>query len=232
NSQRCNGADQGLLTPETDHRTGTYQRWKFKSHVERQPHQAIKSVHCACRDLSSSKLRCVLQDGQIFTGIFKAFDKHMNLILCDRDEIKEVRLKNPKHPEHEEKQVWGLGLPQRELGFCDCGGYTPKYTDIAWVPLAGATRGPGAPAGLAGPVRGVGRPSHQVMTPGKRNCSCCCSGCYCQHCWSPSSGLTKAGDSTHTCWSSNPRSRPYGFSTWYETTRGPTNWASPCSKFR
>ncbi|KAI0981020.1 hypothetical protein GJ496_009726 [Pomphorhynchus laevis] len=122
-----------------------------------------------------------MRDGRQLVGAFKAFDKHMNLILSECEEFRKTKAKSGKE-EREEKRILGLVLlrgehvvsmtiegppPREEVGIARVPNAATAFARPAGrglTPITGASMEMPT-LGLQGPVRGVGGPAFQQMIP-------------------------------------------------------------------
>lgn len=128
------------------------------------------------------RMRVTIQDGRQLVGKFMAFDRHMNLVLGDCEELRRLPPKPgmPKE-EREDRRTLGLLLLRGEEVVSMTVEGPPLQEDSRARQAASAQPGPGtgraggrgiptaplvqAQPGLAGPVRGVGGPSPGMMQP-------------------------------------------------------------------
>ncbi|CAD5206744.1 unnamed protein product [Bursaphelenchus okinawaensis] len=123
------------------------------------------------------RMKVIVQDSRTFVGYFKAFDKHMNVILSDCEEVRKIKPKpGKKLVNEEEKRTLGLILLRGDKIISISVDGPAQKDDDSRVPKAGGTGGPGqarpanrtvpqvpagAPIGMQGALGGHGVPNMQ-----------------------------------------------------------------------
>ena len=123
------------------------------------------------------RVRVTIQDTRMLVGTFLAFDKHMNLVLADTEEFRRIKPKKAGDQEKEFRRALGLVLLRGDSIIHMSAEAQPSQS----TRKIGETTGKGkaqsmgrgvsvapvgqAPAGLAGPGRGVGAPGISNMLP-------------------------------------------------------------------
>lgn len=123
------------------------------------------------------RVRVTISDQRMLVGTFMAFDKYMNVVLADCEEFRKIKSKGRKDDEKEVKRTLGFVVLRGETIVCMMAEAPPpsgpKKPEIQAGPGRGQVAGRGmpvaplssAPAGLAGPVRGLGGPAPLQMQP-------------------------------------------------------------------
>lgn len=109
------------------------------------------------------RVRVTLSDTRYLVGTFMAFDRHMNMVLCDTEEIRVIRPKGSKSHIREDKRVLGFIVVRGE----NVVSVTPEAPPPSKSkPQADAAAGrgmsqqniPGSLKGIAAPIPGIGGP--------------------------------------------------------------------------
>jgi len=129
------------------------------------------------------RMRVTITDGRQMVGKFMAFDKHLNIVLGDCEEFRRIPVRGGKGEEQEQRRTLGLIILRGESVVSITVESKPPAEDkkkaSAGGPGVGVPGGRGlpvapvgaAPAGLAGPARGVGGPGMAQMAPQGRGIS-------------------------------------------------------------
>jgi len=124
------------------------------------------------------RVRVTIQDSRMLVGTLTAFDRHMNIVLSDCEEFRRVKAKGADD-EKELKRGLGFVLLRGENIISMTAEAPPpaESRKMGEGPMGGPGRGlPGgrgvpvaplgaAPAGLAGPIRGIGGAAPAQMMP-------------------------------------------------------------------
>ena len=132
------------------------------------------------------RMRVTIADGRQMVGKFMAFDKHMNIVLGDCEEFRRIPVKGGKGEEQEQRRTLGLIILRGESVVSLTVESKPPAEDkkrqAVGGPGVGVPGGRGlpvapmgqAPAGLAGPARGVGGPGTAPIASIEPLCASLC----------------------------------------------------------
>merc|ERR1711881_135610 len=106
------------------------------------------------------RMRATLKDGRTFVGTLKSFDKHMNLILVDTDEYRQVRPKKGQVINEQKRPLGFVLLRGEHLCTLSVEGPPPNEDEYSSMPnMTGALQSmntggaTGRPAGRGMPVQ-------------------------------------------------------------------------------
>ena len=104
------------------------------------------------------RMRATLKDGRTFVGTLKSFDKHMNLVLIDTDEYRQIRPKKGQVLNEQKRPLGFVLLRGEHLCTLSIEGPPPNEDDFQTLPNMS-----GAMQGMNSGGTGMGRPAGRGM---------------------------------------------------------------------